>query len=75
MDAGPYKRVLLKHTGTYVFDFGAQDSLYKSLHEMAQKSSAAPAPATSEIKSAEPKVLATNQVKPASKRAAAKKKS
>ena len=26
------KRVLLKHTGTHVFDFGAQEALYKSLH-------------------------------------------
>jgi hypothetical protein len=30
------KRVLLKHTGTYVFDFQAQDQLYKDLHAMAQ---------------------------------------
>jgi hypothetical protein len=29
------KRVLLKHTGTYVFDFQAQDQLYKDLHAMA----------------------------------------
>ncbi len=27
------KRVLLKHTGTYVFDFQAQEPLYKALHE------------------------------------------
>ncbi len=69
------KRVLLKHTGTYVFDFAAQEPLYKSLHEMAQKNNPAPASAPTEIKSAAPKVLATNQTKPASKRAAAKKKS
>jgi hypothetical protein len=30
------KRVLLKHTGTYVFDYAAQDNLYKELHNMAQ---------------------------------------
>jgi hypothetical protein len=30
------KRVLLKHTGTYVFDYAAQDQLYKDLHAMAQ---------------------------------------
>jgi hypothetical protein len=30
------KRVLLKHTGTYVFDFQAQDQLYKDLHALAQ---------------------------------------
>jgi hypothetical protein len=29
------KRVLLKHTGTYVFDFAAQDQLYKDLHALA----------------------------------------
>jgi hypothetical protein len=30
------KRVLLKHTGTYVFDYAAQEQLYKDLHAMAQ---------------------------------------
>ncbi len=30
------KRVLLKHTGTYVFDFQTQEQLYKDLHAMAQ---------------------------------------
>ena len=30
------KRVLLKHTGTYVFDYAAQDHLYKELQNMAQ---------------------------------------
>jgi hypothetical protein len=29
------KRVLLKHTGTYVFDFATQDQLYKDLHALA----------------------------------------
>ena len=29
------KRVLLKHTGTYVFDFNTQDQLYKDLHTLA----------------------------------------
>jgi hypothetical protein len=28
------KRVLLRHTGTYVFDFATQDQLYKDLHEI-----------------------------------------
>jgi hypothetical protein len=32
------KRVLLKHTGTYVFDFQTQDQLYKDLHALAQAS-------------------------------------
>jgi hypothetical protein len=27
--------VLLKHTGTYVFDYAAQDQLYKDLHALA----------------------------------------
>jgi len=50
------KRVLLRHTGTYVFDFATQDQLYKDLHEIvvnnqaqaqtvAQATGAAPAPA------------------------------
>ena len=29
------KRVLLRHTGTYVFDFQTQDQLYKDLHTLA----------------------------------------
>ena len=29
------KRVLLRHTGTYVFDFSTQDQLYKELHALA----------------------------------------
>jgi hypothetical protein len=32
------KRVLLKHTGTYVFDYAAQEQLYKDLHAMALSS-------------------------------------
>ena len=35
------KRVLLKHTGTYVFDFQAQDQLYKDLHNLALQNGAA----------------------------------
>jgi hypothetical protein len=35
------KRVLLKHTGTYVFDFAAQDQLYKDLHALALQNGAA----------------------------------
>lgn len=30
------KRVLLRHTGTYVFDYSTQDKLYQDLHVMAQ---------------------------------------
>jgi hypothetical protein len=29
------KRVLLRHTGTYVFDYQTQDQLYKDLHNLA----------------------------------------
>jgi hypothetical protein len=50
------KRVLLKHTGTYVFDFQAQDQLYKDLHAMAQSNGVAapvnavqPAPADAPV--------------------------
>jgi hypothetical protein len=34
------KRVLLKHTGTYVFDAGTQDKLYYDLHAIAQQNAA-----------------------------------
>ena len=63
------KRVLLKHTGTYVFDFQAQEPLYKALHELAQQK-----PPAEPVK-AEPRVLATNEesAKPAKKARAAKK--
>jgi hypothetical protein len=37
------KRVLLKHTGTYVFDAGNQDKLYADLHAIAQQNAAAAA--------------------------------
>jgi hypothetical protein len=40
------KRVLLRHTGTYVFDAGAQDKLYQDLHAIAvAKAAENPAPA------------------------------
>ena len=35
------KRVLLRHTGTYVFDFAAQEQVYKELHAMALANGAA----------------------------------
>jgi hypothetical protein len=34
------KRVLLKHTGTYVFDYQTQDKLYADLHEIAKANQA-----------------------------------
>jgi len=41
------KRVLLRHTGTYVFDFQTQDQLYKDLHALAvQNGVAAPVDVT-----------------------------
>ena len=64
------KRVLLKHTGTYVFDFAAQEPLYKALHDMAQTNQAqqqpakpaeAPAPVAG-------KSLASNKDKPSKKK-------
>lgn len=39
------KRVLLKHTGTYVFDFAAQDQLYRDLHALALSNQSAQAAA------------------------------
>ena len=35
------KRVLLRHTGTYVFDFQAQDQLYRDLHSLALQNNTA----------------------------------
>jgi hypothetical protein len=77
------KRVLLKHTGTYVFDFAAQEPLYKALHEMAQQNPQSmpsaqqtqPAPAAVSTAKApvEAKVIATNKDKAAAKKPAAKK--
>jgi hypothetical protein len=68
------KRVLLRHTGTYVFDFQAQEPLYKALHELAQQNQPQPAPAAPPAK-VEPRVLATNEApaKPVKKARAAKK--
>ena len=61
------KRVLLKHTGTYVFDFQTQDQLYKDLHNLAvQNGAALGGPAvvdTSPPKPVEAKVLASSKKK------------
>jgi hypothetical protein len=65
------KRVMLKHSGTYVFDQATQEPLYRALHEQmkpaAATESAAPAPAP-----AEPKVLSSNKPKAAAKKPARK---
>jgi hypothetical protein len=42
------KRVLLKHTGTYVFDYQAQNQLYQDLHNLAV-ANGAPATVTSPV--------------------------
>ena len=44
------KRVLLKHVGTYVFDFATQDQLYKDLQALAQQNGAvAPVDSTATV--------------------------
>jgi hypothetical protein len=62
------KRVLLRHTGTYVFDFNTQDQLYKDLHALAlQNGTALGVPQvvdTSPAKPVEATVLASSK-KPA----------
>jgi hypothetical protein len=59
------KRVLLRHTGTYVFDFQTQDQLYKDLHALAlQNGQALGVPAvvdTSPAKPVEATVLASSK--------------
>ena len=60
------KRVLLKHTGTYVFDFATQDNLYKELHNLAVANGAAlgvpgPAAPVDVPKPVEAKVLASSK--------------
>jgi hypothetical protein len=64
------KRVLLKHTGTYVFDFQTQDQLYKDLHNLALTNNTAlsgatgvAAPVHTLDKPVEAKVLASNKKK------------
>ena len=65
------KRVLLKHTGTYVFDYQTQDKLYADLHEIAMANQAnqpqivmqqaAPAEPAEPATPVEAKVIATNK--------------
>lgn len=66
------KRVLLKHTGTYVFDFQSQDQLYKDLHAMAQANGGVAAPVDTPAV-AEPVPVAST-VLASSKKIEAKKK-
>ena len=65
------RRVLLKHTGTYVFDYQTQDKLYQDLHEIATNNQIAAAAAQTQATPVEAKVIATNK-KPAKKDKAAK---
>jgi hypothetical protein len=77
------KRVLLKHTGTYVFDYQAQDQVYRDLHALALSNASAQASIVAPVdiptaveKEVKTKVLATSK-KPAAKpvaKAKAKKK-
>jgi hypothetical protein len=57
------RRVLLKHTGTYVFDYQTQDKLYQDLHEIATNNQIAAATALAAQAPAivEAKVIATNK--------------
>jgi hypothetical protein len=67
------KRVLLKHTGTYVFDYATQAPLYKALKDMdaagqipqaaAAEPVAATPPASPKPVVVEPRVLSTNSKK------------
>jgi len=60
------KRVLLRHTGTYVFDFAQQEPLYKALHEIAQQNApAAAGPAPEPAPVPEPEMIASNAVEEA----------
>jgi hypothetical protein len=69
------KRVLLKHTGSYVFDFAAQEPLYKAFQAMDTNLMPAPAaPATPAEPLPEPKVLATSAVAKSKKKLPVTKK-
>jgi hypothetical protein len=62
------KRILLKHTGTYVFDYQTQDQLYKDLHSLALNNNVAlggPTGVTAPVdtKPAEATVLASSKKK------------
>ena len=67
------KRVLLKHTGTYVFDYQTQDKLYQDLHQMALSNQAAAQPQivdTSVTQVAAPEVAVEAKVIASSKKKA-----
>ncbi len=76
------KRVLLRHVGTYTFDFATHEKLYQDLHVMAQAGqlpkslpqavdpTAAPAPGTPHALAAEPAPAVETEVLASSKKAA-----
>jgi hypothetical protein len=70
------KRVLLKHTGTYTFDFAAQEPLYQALH-LVHGGTPTPPPQTVEAPApaAPPTVLATNEAAPTPAKKAKRTKS
>jgi hypothetical protein len=77
------KRVLLRHSGTYVFDYAAQDRVYQELHALAQQNAggvAAPVNVSAPTLIEQPvktRVLAGNKkapVKPSTKASVAKVK-
>jgi len=68
------KRVLLKHSGTYVFDHAAQEKVYQDLHAIVQANAGRAAPTSQTTQSAsvvapaEPPVPVEGQVVAASKK-------
>jgi hypothetical protein len=68
------KRVLLKHSGTYVFDHAAQEKVYQDLHAIVQANAGRAAPTTEPVQStptvapAEPPAAVTGKVVAASKK-------
>jgi len=70
------KRVLLKHTGTYVFDFQSQEKLYKDLQALDQQlqtSKATAPPTPTPDADVEPKVIASSAPKKAASKRSNKK--
>lgn len=57
-------RVLLRHTGTYVFDYAAQERVYQELHALAQANKGTAAPVDNAA-TQQPQILATQNTEPA----------
>ena len=68
------KRVLLRHTGTYVFDFNTQDQLYKDLHNLALTNGTALGGATGVAAPVDPKPVETKVLASSKKPVKGKKK-